>query len=62
MGEGIKSDFTMIRSHAAVSNAAKAHLGCCQMDDDIVDASAAKLSVRFHFFDVRLILRKHVQR
>ena len=44
MAEQIKAFLSMIRTHTAVANAAKAHLGSCQMNDGIVDAAAAKMT------------------
>ena len=42
MAKGFKAFLSVIAAHATAANAAKAHSACCQMDNRIVDAAAAK--------------------
>ena len=44
MGEGIESLFSVIGSHSAFSESAESHLCGRQMDNGVVDASAAVIA------------------
>ena len=55
VGKRFEYAFAVIRPHAGLSHAAKAHLAGCQMDDHIVDASAAVLQLARNAVLVRCI-------
>ncbi len=61
MGEGVKSRLSVIRAHAAGSNAAKSHPAGSQMDNGIVDATAAKLTAACDISDMPLVLGKQIE-
>ena len=42
MRKGVEACFSMIRAHAALAEAAEAHLAGGQMDDGVIDAAAAE--------------------
>ena len=44
VGEGVKALLPVVGSHAALAKAAESHFAGGQMDDGIVDTSAAKLA------------------
>lgn len=61
MAEQIKAFLSMIRTHTAVANAAKAHLGSCQMNDGIIDAAASIRGLRqYPLFDP-LVFCKYIE-
>ena len=52
----------MIGTHAAGADAAKAHVRCCQMDDGVIDAAAAKRAGLCDAPHGLFVLGKQVQR
>ena len=61
MGEGIKANLAMVRTHAAGSGAAKAHMGSCQMNDGVIDTAAAKGTVFRNLFNGFFVFRKQIK-
>ena len=54
MGKCIKSGFPVVSAHAALTEAAEAHLACGKVDDGIIDASAAEAAQRGYFLTALL--------
>ena len=50
MGEGTKAFFAVITTHTAFPKASERHFAGCQMDDGIVNASAAKAAAGSDLF------------
>lgn len=42
VGEGLKACFAVVGTHAALPEAAEAHLAGGQMDDGVIDAAASE--------------------
>lgn len=61
MAEQIKAFLSMIRTHTAVANAAKAHLGSCQMNDGIIDAAASIRGLRQYPLLGPLVFCKYIE-
>ena len=49
MAEGVKTDFTVVSTHAAFTHTAESQMGGSQMDDHIVNAAAAVTATLGHF-------------
>lgn len=45
VGKGLKSVFSVIRTHSALAEAAEAHFACGEVNNGIVNASAAKAAL-----------------
>lgn len=61
MSKGIKACFSMIASHATLSEAAKRHLACCQMNQRVIDTTTAKSDFFNYIFCCALILCKNLK-
>ena len=59
--KGIEAVFSVIRSHAALSEAAESHFAGGKMDDRIVDTSAAETASRHHFSGSRTVACKDIE-
>ena len=60
MGKGFKASDAMIRAHAAVPHAPKAHSGSGQMHDGIIDAASPKGNAfQKSVFRMKTVIRKH---
>ena len=61
MRKGIKAGFPMIGTHAAGADTAESHVAGSQMQESIVDTSAAETAVSENTVGGAWILRKQIQ-
>ena len=54
--ERIKAGFAVVSAHAAFADAAEAHFARREMNDDVVDATAAVTQLRQHAIDTLLVV------
>lgn len=60
--KGIKTGLAVVRTHAAFSNTAKSHGRGSQMDDTVIDTSAAETAPGCNLSDALLIFGEDVKR